>query len=513
VRGRNSNVNSVIELKDKAYEYFRWLLSSWENLRNFKEFFVESSRKNKKSNKCSRKDLPSLKDRLTQIPELLFTEEDIEDIKKRIIINNVWNILNLKSETTLIPWNRTQSTKTDLKFLNAWHIEWSVQAQITETSLLVSKALLPNRRNKRKRIGRARGRIKTKIDRYVFSWDLWRLTYPNLAGKPDIPKENINFLQIEWTYSWRNHPEKEQSVRDFFSAIENAPWKVLIPCFSMQRTQEILMLILEEQKRIVEKISQLNREIRAINVRINNIHTWWRKRAELNREIWQKEKEIDSLEKKVRDSIFVDWFISKEITEIYLKRFPKKYRLLLPDVQRKIFWKEIVKYLSFWEYNNLYGSKKTGKGQPMFWEDDDLYKSWKGQPIIISGSWMCQWWAIMNHLPKILPDKNATIVFVWYTTNNTNWWRIKERKSVKLHWKSYGVKCNTVDIKGFSAHIDQSDILKYISQIKFSLWAVLSINHWWPERQELAEEVRQLENVIKSEVNVIVPNCGDKIKL
>ncbi|MDR2640943.1 MAG: hypothetical protein LBC61_06715 [Candidatus Peribacteria bacterium] len=47
----------------------------------------------------------------------------------------------------------------------------------------------------------------------------------------------------------------------------------MIPCFSMQRTQEILVLILEEQKRIKEEISKLEREIVKSETEANNSRT------------------------------------------------------------------------------------------------------------------------------------------------------------------------------------------------------------------------------------------------
>jgi predicted metal-dependent RNase len=140
-------------------------------------------------------------------------------------------------------------------------------------------------------------------------------------------------------------------------------------------------------------------------------------------------------------------------------------------------------------------------------------ESKKDKSIIIAGSWMCQWWAIMKHLPNILPDKQATIIFVWYATKNTNWWKIKERKSIRLQWKNYDVDCFTIDINGFSAHIDHKWILDLISRVKFKQEATLAINHWWDDRELLAEEIRNLQNIQNAKVSVLVPECWDSIEV
>lgn len=456
---------------------------------------------------------------------------EAEDFLKKYKINTLEDIDNVYKELHFIPYtledvekaisllkwvhidkNETILESLKLRFFKAGHIEWSVQAVITVVVSEVDNVLgwkikkIDVKTSKRRRLSHKN---------FWVSWDWWRLKDPNIAWSPEVPNIDwkplkLDYWQMESTYAGRLHPDKQKSIDELVSAISNAPWKVLIPAFSMQRTQEILMILLERMldSRInIDEIRKINSEIYELRSKIK----WISKSVSDLDALEMKsvyQEEINELEEKLRYykykifdyDIILDSPLSQKITEIYLSKLWAKYNFLNSDTQIKLFWRERIKILekSDW-YKELYTEERKNKKE-----------------IVLSASWMCDWWAITSHLKEILPNSNATIAFVWYCPSNTRWWKIKAKEEyIPIDQKPYELNCEIVDIWWFSWHPDEEEIITYLSELlEYNKWAQIALTHWWEAREELAPKVKK---AIKSKkwqvINIIKPKLGDTVTI
>lgn len=383
-----------------------------------------------------------------------------------------------------------------LNFIDAGHIEWSIQALITVVTENVNTAL----KNKKK--SNWFDKKTKKHTNLLFSWDLWRINDPNLSWKPDVSELKLDYAQYETTYAWRLHPDRAETEREFLDELSKAERKVLIPTFSMQRTQEVLMLLLEDMynhRWDKDELEKLKIELKEFSDEYDLIENKDSLKAkQLFRTIEILKYDIKSVKKSsFFFNIVLDSPLSEKITNIYLNSLWDKYDLLNREVQEKLFWREVITYIR---------NKK---------EQNELYK-WKRafrKEIIISSSGMCEWWAVVSHLEKNLENPHSTVVFVWYTPPNSRGWLIKAKKDVVIELDTYKVLCNVVDIKWFSWHIDESELLQLISKTSINRWAIVSLTHWTESRLVLSEKIRKEIFKTRKSIDILVPNLWDTIEI
>lgn len=384
-----------------------------------------------------------------------------------------------------------------LRFFSAWHIEWSSQVLlqiVTETAKRVLWVL-------NKEIPWFKRKTE-KTTNLLFSWDLWRISDPNLPWIPAKIPFKLDYAQVESTYAWRNHEKREEMEKIFFEELENANWKVLIPAFSIQRTQEVLLMILNEMKKRVsdlEEYKERKKELKKLKETLLETVIDSKKAINISKAIEILQKEILWLKKSVIfQNIIVDSPLSKVITNIYRndKNINEKYKLLDPAEQIRVFWRQVIHFLEWKkDQEKIYSENKKNSKE-----------------IIVSAAWMCEWWSILFHLQNILEDKDAKIVFVWYCPESTNWGKIKARKEIFIEWKKFQVLCELADLKGFSAHIDWNELLEYLWNLDFAFWAKLALNHGWEARKDFAEQILTLDK-IHSKVNILVPDLFDEVSI
>ena len=86
-----------------------------------------------------------------------------------------------------------------------------------------------------------------------------------------------------------------------------------------------------------------------------------------------------------------------------------------------------------------------------------------GTRIIISASGMMTGGRVLHHALKVLPDPDATIVFVGYQAAGTLGSRILEGETeVKVLGQWTRVRCRIERIGGFSAHADWKEVIKWL---------------------------------------------------
>lgn len=470
-RSQIRKIESARTLQEKLSQWWDIVQSEYENTLAFL----------KSHNITSIDDLPKVLQKLHHIGY------DYADVKKVISLLK-WVHIDKNSDIL-------ESLK--LSFVDAGHIEWSVQAVITAVVSEVDKILTK---------GKSGGR-KLKHTNYALSGDLWRVNEPNLSGSPEKIPYVLDYYQVESTYAGREHANKEESTKKLINSIATAKWKVLIPAFSMQRTQEVLMLILKNRLAWLEYIKQikdLSKEKHTILSSISKTNST-SLRKDYEYQIARLDLQIKYLQWKVCDyDIILDSPTSEAITEIYINHCGKTYDLLNPKVQIELFGKEVITYVKqskLWENN-----KENRITLEQIYSEERRDK----KEVIISASGMADGWSILPHLKENLQNPNSKIVFVGYCPISTRGWKIKAwDKFISIDAEAYSVECEFDDITGFSGHIDEKELIAYLTTLKFKKWALIALTHGDDKRFLLAKKIEDAMKKVWQKVKVVVPQLWE----
>ena len=265
--------------------------------------------------------------------------------------------------------------------------------------------------------------------RFLFSGDLGHYDQPILKD-PASPPE-CDYLMVESTYGDRLHeaiPSEDLLAKVINEGAErNAP--ILIPAFSVGRTQEILYLIreLEEQN----KIPVL--------------------------------------------PVVVDSPMAKQATQVYSRwneEHDADYASVLAKKQHPLRTKSMT------TTNSRDDSIKIN-------DIDDAV-------IIISASGMLSGGRVLHHAKRILPNPKATIVFVGYQAAGTRGRQIiNGENAVKIMHSWIPVRCHVEQIGGFSAHADWKGVLRWLKPLKGNPPKTIFTTHGEPEAAAaMAEHIR-----------------------
>ncbi len=263
-------------------------------------------------------------------------------------------------------------------------------------------------------LGSAIVEIDFAKERFVFSGDIGSRSTP-LLNEPRSP-ERADMLVLESTYGDRLHEGREDRVARLESILchtmENRG-VTIIPAFSLGRTQELLY----EMNRILEGIE-------------------FKKTCSL----------IDNIE------VIVDSPMALKLTDVYheMQDFwsDEAQRILTIDSQPLIF-KNLVEIDDSGEHKGLV---------------EHLLRTRK-PAIVIAGSGMCTGGRVMNYLKAFLGKETTDILFVGYQGVGTLGRRIQEAtggSTVKIDHQEIPVRARVHTISGYSAHADQSDLLRFV---------------------------------------------------
>ena len=96
-------------------------------------------------------------------------------------------------------------------------------------------------------------------------------------------------------------------------------------------------------------------------------------------------------------------------------------------------------------------------------EESKRLNDMKGARIIISASGMLTGGRVMHHAMRILPNENATIVFVGYQAAGTTGRRVQDgEREVRIMKNWIPVRCHVERVEGFSAHADWKAVLRWL---------------------------------------------------
>lgn len=245
-------------------------------------------------------------------------------------------------------------------------------------------------------------------ERYTlaFTGDLGRKNLPILRDPQTLPP--TDYLLTESTYGDRFHEsilEAGKRLAEVVNKTAKRGGKILIPAFSVERTQEI--------------VYHLNM-------------------------LWQ-EKAIPDI------PIFVDSPLAANVTEVFTNH-PECF-------DRKTFREFIVNRKNPFGFGRLKYTRDVA--------DSKALNELAGPAIIISASGMCESGRILHHLKNNIEDPKNTIMIVGFMAANTLGRKIQEgNEMVNIFGDAYKVRAEVCKMDAFSGHADRSDLLDNISKIE-----------------------------------------------
>lgn len=242
--------------------------------------------------------------------------------------------------------------------------------------------------------------------RFGFSGDLGRNTLPIIRDPQPMP--NVQYLICESTYGDRLHDDiasARNKLRDVIIATAKRGGKVLIPAFSLERTQEI----------------------------VYDLHLLW------------DAKEIPAI------PIMIDSPLATRVTEVFRKH---------PECYDASMYEEFLSkahnpfQFSLVNYTETVEQSKELNGA-------------RGPMVIMAGSGMCEAGRIRHHLRNELEDARNTVLAVGYMADNTLGRRIIDPAytSVKIFNDVVQKKAEVQYINAYSGHADKADLDRYIQSI------------------------------------------------
>lgn len=291
-----------------------------------------------------------------------------------------------------------------------------------------------------------RARASGESVKFLFSGDLGHYDQP-IVKDPSIPSD-CDYLMCESTYGNRLHgnDSSEDQMAQIINEAAGRSAPILIPAFAVGRTQEVLYLI---------------REL-------------------------EEQKRIPVL------PVAVDSPMAAQATQIY-NRFTEEHD------------EEYASILTRKKHPLRTGSMITTASR----DESKRLNDMKGARIIISASGMLTGGRVLHHAMRVLPNENATLVFVGYQAAGTIGRRILDGdREVRIMKNWIPVRCRVARVEGFSAHADWKAVLRWLGGLKTVPRQVFT-THGEPEAAAaMAQHIRE-----KFDWNVHVPHYGETIEL
>lgn len=248
-------------------------------------------------------------------------------------------------------------------------------------------------------------------ERFVFSGDLGSRLQPLL--KDPVSPERADFLVLESTYGNRNHVGRELRVQQLEKILCHTLQNkgvTIIPAFSVGRTQELLY----EMNEIFEEVER---------------------------------KMSCSLLRAV--DVIVDSPLASRFTELYddMREYwdAEAQHVLTYDDQPLVF-KNLVQIDDHHEHRDTI----------QYLRDSKL------PAIVIAASGMCAGGRVVNYLKEFLREPTTDVIFVGYQAQGTPGRYIQDTDWVRLDGKRYDIKAQVHQLSGYSAHADQSDLIRFV---------------------------------------------------
>ncbi|MGZ3898700.1 MAG: MBL fold metallo-hydrolase RNA specificity domain-containing protein [Bacteroidia bacterium] len=362
-------------------------------------------------------------------------ESDIEFLNKR---------RRKKGESMLKPLYTVHDAENCLKhfrpipFETDFHLCDELAFRFTETGHIIGSAAI-----------NITAKEKGKITKLTFTGDVGR--YVDAVLRPPLPFPQSDYIICESTYGNRLHDPVENAQAKLLAIIKKTciqkQGRLIIPAFSLGRTQEILYTI--DKLRTAKLLPEIR--------------------------------------------IFVDSPLSSSVTGI-VKEHPEAFNDELKDYIKQDpdpFGYEYVRFIE---------SPTESK----------MLNEIKEPCIIISASGMCDAGRVKHHLRHALPDQKNTVLIAGYCAPNTLGARlVRGEKKVHIYGEFFDVKAEIETILSFSAHADYRELLNYLAcQEKAKVKSIFLV-HGDPDAKTMFKETLEKEgfkNVViplKGEIYVL----------
>lgn len=263
--------------------------------------------------------------------------------------------------------------------------------------------------------------------KFAFSGDIGRPGLPILKDPEFIG--DVDFIISESTYGGRIHDKANMMDQQLLAVLKEAVsrgGKIIIPAFSVGRTQEIIysMSVLFNEG-LIEKFP-----------------------------------------------IFIDSPLSTKATDIF-KMHPECYDTEFSDM--------IIRGKEVFELPELRYVQDV--------EESKRLNSVAGPCMIISASGMAESGRILHHLKNNIEDPKSTILIVGFMAEHTLGRRIiesrnEENASVKIFGDEYFVHSKVVVLNSFSAHADRDELLEYFDKFNRDQMQKIFLVHGEIDQQE-----------------------------
>ena len=242
-----------------------------------------------------------------------------------------------------------------------------------------------------------------------------RLLFSGDLGQPNQPilrhfeyPSGADILLVESTYADKFHPpadDVEARIGELLQYIDRRNSKLLIPAFSVGRTQQIIYYL----NRLAAK-GKVPREIK----------------------------------------VYIDSPLSQKATRIY-------------GEHREVYNEEARAMLAAGK-DPLVFPGMTFVGAP---EESMALNDASGPMIIIAASGMCEGGRVVHHLKNCVQNPDNVVLIVGYQAENTLGRRIVERReTVKILGEEVPLKARVEVINALSAHADKAGLTDWISNVK-----------------------------------------------
>jgi metallo-beta-lactamase family protein len=219
--------------------------------------------------------------------------------------------------------------------------------------------------------------------------------------------EDLDFLISESTYGGRVHVAYPNDLDTLFGILQKAitrKGKIIIPAFSVGRTQEILYML--DKLYLAHKIDRL--------------------------------------------PVFVDSPLSTNTTQIY-RNHPE------------CFDEEILNHIK--NDPNPFGFNTLTFTHSV--DESKALNNAEGPMIIISASGMAEAGRVVHHLFNSVSDPNNTVILVGYCAEGSLGARLRERPEfVTIFGEEKALNADIEMMDSFSGHGDQNEMLQYLQSVK-----------------------------------------------
>ncbi|HMP67512.1 MAG TPA: MBL fold metallo-hydrolase [Candidatus Paceibacterota bacterium] len=246
-------------------------------------------------------------------------------------------------------------------------------------------------------------RHKETAKNIVFTGDLGNTPTPLIRNTEEIT--DADYLIMESVYGDRNHAkklERKEKLREILQKIIDRKGTLLIPVFSLEKTQ----VILHEMNDLIE------------GGRIPSV------------------------------PVFFDSPLGIRLTEIYQKQF-------------KNFNKKVQERIK--SGDDIFDFPKLTKTYSR--DESESIRKTPSPKIIIASSGMSTGGRILYHEKEYLPDPKNAILFIGYQVPGSIGRAIEEgTRDVKIDGQMLPIKAQIHTVSGYSSHMDSDNLVEFVSK-------------------------------------------------